>query len=101
MIAELNKIAIIHLYAAGYTGDDLTNFHFKLSNPSTIAQLQKIELWKAKFDVAGAAPENMVSKAFIRKRIWGLNDDECETMDKERADDKRVDAEIESGGGGG
>lgn len=101
IIAELNKIAIIHLYAAGFSSDDLTNFTLKLSNPSTIAQLQKIELWKAKFEVAGAAPENMVSRTFIRKRIWGLNDDECEQLDEQRKEDKRIDSEVEGGGGGG
>ena len=44
VIAELNKIAIIHLYCNGFEGEDLLDFKLALSNPSTIAQQQKLEL---------------------------------------------------------
>ncbi len=40
VIAELNKLAIIHLFAHGYEGEDLQNFTLRLSNPSTVAQQQ-------------------------------------------------------------
>lgn len=96
LISELNKLAIIHLYAHGYDGDDLQNFTLRLSNPSTIAQQQKLELWRAKFEIAGAAPDGYVNKNFIRKEIWGLNDDECNTIDRGRLMDKNIDATIEA-----
>ena len=44
IVSELNKIAMIHLYTHGYTEEDLLNFELKLSNPSSIAQQQKLEL---------------------------------------------------------
>jgi hypothetical protein len=97
LISELNKLAIIHLYAHGFDNEDLQNFTLRLSNPSTIAQQQKLELWRAKFEIAGAAPEGYVNKNFIRKEIWGLNDEDCEDIDKGRLKDKVVDATIEAG----
>jgi len=103
MIAELNKIAIIHLYAHGFDADELQNFTLRLSNPSTVAQQQKLELWRAKFEIAGSAPEGFASKNFIRKEIWGLNDEECRSIDEERLKEKIIDGTIEgtSAAGGG
>lgn len=96
MIAELNKLAIIHLYAHGFDQDDLQNFTLRLSNPSTIAQQQKLELWRTKFEIGGSAPEGYVNKDFVRKEIWGLNDEECLQIDKARLKDKVVDGTIET-----
>ena len=96
MIAELNKLAIIHLYANGFDSEDLQNFALRLSNPSTVAQQQKLELWRAKFEIAGSAPEGQMSKEFIRKEIWGLNDEQCKAIDDQRLKEKMVDQAIES-----
>jgi hypothetical protein len=96
LLAELNKLAIIHLYAHGYDGEDLQNFTLRLSNPSTVAQQQKLELWRAKFEIGGSAPEGYVNKDFVRKEIWGLNDEECKRIDDGRLKDKMVDQTIES-----
>ena len=100
MMAELNKLAIIHLYAHGYDNEDLQNFVLRLSNPSTVAQQQKLELWRAKFEIAGSAPEGTASKQFIRKEIWGLNEEQISQMDDERLKEKQVDAAIEGAAGG-
>lgn len=96
MLAELNKLAIIHLYAHGFDQDDLQNFTLRLSNPSTVAQQQKLELWRSKFEIGGSAPEGYVDKDFIRKEIWGLNDEECKRIDAARLSDKMVDGKIEA-----
>jgi hypothetical protein len=101
LLAELNKLAIIHLYAHGFDGDDLQNFTLRLSNPSSVAQQQKLELWRAKFEIAGSAPEGYVNKNFIRKEIWGLNENECNEIDDARKKDKVIDAAVESAGTGG
>ena len=66
IIAELNKMAMIHLYSHGYEGEDLLDFTLKLSNPSSIAQQQKLELIRSKFEIAGTAPEGVVSRKWIR-----------------------------------
>lgn len=98
MLAELNKLAIIHLYAHGFDNDDLQNFTLRLSNPSTVAQQQKLELWRAKFEIAGSAPEGMGSKEFIRHEIWGLNEEQIKQIDDQRLKEKKIDALIESAG---
>jgi len=48
MIQELNKMAMIHLYLLGYSGEDLKSFTLSLTNPSTQAELLKSELMRDK-----------------------------------------------------
>jgi len=47
VIAELNKIAIIHLFLLGFE-DELQNFTLGLTNPSKQADLLMVEVWKEK-----------------------------------------------------
>jgi len=107
IISELNKLAMIHLYAHGFTGEDLIDFSLKLSNPSSIAQQQKLELISTRFDIAGKVPEGMVDKRWVRKNVLGLTDEEIEAIDEGMIDDAAAAAELEaagaapdSGGGG-
>ena len=95
IVSELNKIAMIHLYVHGYSDETLLDFDLKLSNPSSIAQQQKLELIRTKFDIAGAAPEGFVDKEWIRKHIIDLNDDEIARIEKGREKDKIRDMELE------
>ena len=96
IIAELNKVAIIHLYCNGFDGEDLLGFSLMLSNPSTIAQQQKLELFRSRFEIAGQAPEGMVSREWIRKNIFNMTDSEIKTIEEEKFQDKMVDLEIEA-----
>lgn len=48
MIQELNKMAMIHLYLLGYSGDDLSNFQLTLTNPSLQSEQMKSELLREK-----------------------------------------------------
>ena len=96
IISELNKIAMIHLYTHGYTEENILDFELKLSNPSSIAQQQKLELIRTKFDIAGAAPEGFVDKEWIRKHIIDLNDDEIARIERGREKDKLRDMELEA-----
>lgn len=107
MLAELNKLAIIHLYAHGYDGEDLQNFTLRLSNPSTVAQQQKLELWRAKFEIGGSLPEGMGSAEFVQREIWGLTKEQIDEINKQQESEARRKAAIEaaaaaagSGGGG-
>ena len=52
MESELTKIALVHLYAQGFTGESLTNFEIKLSNPSIIFEQEKVALIKENMDLA-------------------------------------------------
>jgi len=80
MIAELNKIAIIHLFLLGFE-DELGSFQLSLTNPSKQADLLTVEVWKEKMllyrdavtKIEGIAP---VSTAWAKKHILGFSDDE-------------------------
>jgi len=48
MVQELNKMAMIHLYLLGYSGEDLNSFSITLTNPSTQQELLKSELMRDK-----------------------------------------------------
>ena len=98
VIAELNKLCIIHLFCNGFEGEDLLDFTLKLSNPSTIAQQQKLELYRTRFEIATSAAgvEGLVSKDWVRKTLFSMTDDEIETIREQRVDDKMQDLEVEA-----
>jgi len=98
IISELNKIAIIHLHAHGFDGPDLLDFELKLTNPSTIAQQQKLELYNTKFTIAQSAVgvEGLVDKRWIRKNIFMMSDDEIRAIEKGLIKDKENSLKIEA-----
>ena len=81
MIAELNKIAIIHLFLLGFE-DELQNFTLGLTNPSTQADLLKIDVWKEKvllYKDLVSDPGNGIqptSSTWAKKHIFGWSDEE-------------------------
>ena len=101
VIAELNKLAMIHLYSHGFQGEELLNFSLSLSNPSSLAQQQKLELIKTKFDIAGSAPEGMVSKTWLYKNVFSFTKNQIELIQKQKIKEKLNDAELEAVGGAG
>jgi transcriptional regulator with XRE-family HTH domain len=97
VIAELNKIAMLHLYARGFDGEDLVNFEIKLSNPSSVAVQQKLDLWKNRFEIGGAAKETkLVDENWIKKNILGLTSQEMADIEIGLRRDKISEAEIET-----
>lgn len=97
VIAELNKMAMIHLYTKGFDGEDLINFELKLSNPSTVAMQQKLEALSTKFEIAGTAKETkLVDEDWIQKRILELTEDEIIKIESGRRRDKIREVEIEA-----
>jgi len=100
-IAELEKIGIIHLYTLGYREDDLLSFSLKLNNPSKIAELQELEHWKQKFDIAGGATEGYFSKRWIAENLLGMSEDEFLRNQREMFFDKKYSAKLEAATAGG
>ena len=103
VVSELNKLAMIHLYSHGYDGEELLDFKLMLSNPSSVAQMQKLELISTRFDIAGKVPEGMLDKGWVRKNVLGLNEEEIsnilEGLKKDKADDAELEAAGAEGGG--
>jgi hypothetical protein len=81
MLAELNKIAIVHLFLLGFE-DELSNFTLGLTNPSTQADLLKVDVWKEKillYKDLVADPGNGIqatSSTWAKKHIFGWSDEE-------------------------
>ena len=98
IVAELNKLAMIHLYCHGFEGEELADFNLRLTNPSSVAQQQKLELIRAQFEIAGTAPEGVVDRDWIRRNIIGLTSEEIDEIKGGRIADKIEDSEVESGG---
>lgn len=94
VISELEKIGIIHLYTLGFRGDDLVSFRLKLNNPSKIAELQELEHWKQKFDIAGGATENFFSRRWIAQHIFNLSEEEFVRNQREMFHDRKYEAEL-------
>ena len=99
VISELEKIGIIHLFTLGFRGDDLLSFSLALNNPSKIAELQELEHWKSKFDIAGSATEGFFSKRWIAEHMLGISEDEFIRMQREMFFDKKFAASLEAAGG--
>ena len=92
VISELEKIGIIHLYTLGFRGDDIISFDLALNNPSKLAELQELEHWKTKFDVAGSATEGFFSRRWIAEHLFHLSEDEFLRNSRELVYDKKYDA---------
>jgi hypothetical protein len=110
IISELEKIGIVHLYTLGYKGADLINFKLSLNNPSKTAELQELEHWNTKFDIAAAATEGFFSRRWVADNIFNLSEEEFLRNQREMFYDRKLDAELEavasegeavSAGGGG
>jgi hypothetical protein len=99
MIAELNKIAIIHLFLLGFE-DELTNFTLGLSNPSKQSDLLGIEVWKEKIllykDAVAPIQDSVapVSASWAKKHILGFSDDEIRLDLQQQRIERAVSAEL-------
>ena len=78
-VSELTKIAIVHLYTQGYSNEDLVDFSLHLTNPSSIAEQEKLDIWDKKVSLADSLKTNkMLSEDWIYDKIWNLNKDTVE-----------------------
>jgi len=96
VISELEKVGIIHLYTLGFRGDDLINFKLSLNNPSKLAELQELEHWKSKFDIAASATENFFSRRWVSEKIFSMSDEDFLRNQREIFTDRQYDAAFEA-----
>ena len=77
LISELTKIAVVHLYSQGYTDANLVDFELELTNPSTIFEKEKIDIWTSKVSLAkDMIDSKLFSTDWIYKDIFKLSDDD-------------------------
>lgn len=103
MLQELNKIAIIHLYILGFE-EDLDNFTLTLNNPSTQAEMLKVEHTQLKVtlykDAVSDAGNGFAPMSMTRahREILGWSDDEIKQDLLEQRMEKAAAAELANTG---
>ena len=101
VIAELNKIAIIHLFLMGFE-DELQNFTLGLTNPSKQADLLMIEVWKEKValykELVAEIPKSLqaTSATWAKKHIFGFSDEEIKLDIQQVRLERAVSAELDN-----
>ncbi len=97
IIAEFNKLAMLHLYAKGFDGEDLVDFELFLSNPSSVALQQKLALWNDRIDIASKFKESgLVSENWIQTELLSFTKEDI-TKEKElRKEDILYQKEMEA-----
>ena len=100
IIQELNKIAIIHLYILGLE-DELENFSLTLNNPSTQAEMLKIEQTQLKVtlykDAVSDAGNGFGAYSMTRAKrdILGMSEEEIRNDLEQQRMEKAASAEME------
>ena len=75
--SELYKVAIVHLYAQGFTQEDLVDFELSLTAPSSVYEKEKIELWTSKVTLAGDMIEKkLFSRNWIYENLFNMHEDD-------------------------
>lgn len=99
MLQELNKIAIIHLYLLGFE-EDFDNFTITLNNPSTQAEMLKVEHTQAKVTLYKDAVSDAgngfgaMSMTRAKREILGMSDDDIKQDLLEQRMEKAAAAEL-------
>ena len=90
LVSELTKIALVHLYAHGYTNESAANFTLSLTNPSIIYDQERIALFKEKIDLAKQAMEgNLLPRDFIYDKIFHFSEDQYAELEDMIVEDKK------------
>lgn len=88
--SELTKIAIVHLYSQGYRDESLVDFELELTNPSTIFEKEKVEIWSDKVSVATDMVENkFFSYDWVYKNIFNMSEDDIKVVKDEVVEDAK------------
>jgi hypothetical protein len=90
IVSELTKIAIVHLYVQGYKDASLVDFELELSNPSTVFEQEKIQIWQDKVNLAKDMMEsNCFSKKWLYTKLWNMSEDDVSEMSTEMVADRK------------
>jgi len=73
--SELTKIAIVHLYAQGFTEADLVDFSMSLTAPSSVYEKEKVELWASKVTLGGDMIEKkLFSRYWVYENLFNMSE---------------------------
>lgn len=80
VIAELIKMAQIHLFCLGKRDSELLNYEIEMSSPSTISDKQKFELIRDKVETFTSAIDGGLSREWAYENIWKFSEEEIADM---------------------
>jgi hypothetical protein len=91
VVSELKKIALVHLYANGYTDEGMANFSLSLTNPSIIYDQERIAMFKEKIDLAAQAMEaSILPKEYVWENVFHLSPDSFGELEDMIIEDKKT-----------
>ncbi len=90
IISELTKIAVVHLYSQGYTDEELVNFDLELTNPSTMYDQEKVELWSSKVSLArDMVSDKILPTEWVYDNIFNFSNEEKDIVRKQIIEDQK------------
>jgi hypothetical protein len=90
IVSELTKMALVHLYAHGYTNEGAANFTLSLTNPSIIYDQERLALFKEKVELAQTAMESSIlPRDFIYDKIFHFSEDQYAELEDMIVEDKK------------
>jgi hypothetical protein len=90
VLSELYKIALVHLYSQGFTGEELTNFELDLTTPSIIYDQEKIALLTQKVELARNIMETkLLPTDWIYDNIFHFSQDQYDEFRDLLAEDQK------------
>ncbi len=99
VLMELHKIAKVHLFLLGFK-EDYENFTLKLNNPSTQMELMKLEIMKARLEVAkewhSMDANSFASWTWTMENILSFSKNAIKKMLKQKKVEKKLFAEIDA-----
>lgn len=96
VVNEIKKICIIHLYLQGYRGNELIDFQINLNSSSNIKQMQQIQLWHGRVDLATAMMQNkQFSRLYIYQHVYKMSKDQIKRQLKNIYKDAIFDAMLD------
>lgn len=91
LLSGLTEIAIIHLYSLGYRDESLLEFSLEMTNPSTVFEKEKIEIFKEKSNLCQSLQEQkLFSKKWMYQNIFGMSDQDIIELNKQLIDDSKT-----------
>lgn len=90
VVSELTKIALVHLYAQGYTDENLTNFELELTTPSIVYDQERVALMKEKVDLAKQIIDaSLFPTDYIYDYLFHMSEDKYDEMRDLVVEDKK------------
>lgn len=89
--SELTKIAVVHLYSQGFKDADLVNFKLSLTNPSTVHEIEKIQLWKEKVELSNNILQNkLLPREWMYRTVFNFTDEEVKQIKSDLVADEKL-----------